>query len=161
VYIGEFLEAADRVLPADKRFNVIFLAAACSFPDLHKRLDLFQRRVAHIRSFGLTDEVERGYWEFPPIMHGSLLYFVAGLLEEAEADMPLVGMQRYYGGAGPYVRPDIAAVAAYLDEGKRVWAGHPNDLGPGRRSTAGRHGEFDDEDVATRESLAHILRNGF
>lgn len=161
IYIGRFLEAADRVLPPERRFDVVFLAAACSFPFLHQRLDLFRRRVDNVRSFGLSDRAERAYWEFPPVMKGSLLYFVSGVLEEDEVDMPLVGMERYFSPAGPYDRDDVREVAAYLVADTRVWAGAPDDLGPGRRCTGPRHGDFDDQDEAMRESLAHILRNGF
>jgi hypothetical protein len=160
IYIGRFLEAADRVLPEDCKFDVVFLAAACSFPFLHERLDLFRRRVANIRSFGLSDEAERAYWEFPPVMKGSLLYFVSGVLEEDEPDMPLVGMQRYFSAEGPYDRPDVREVAAYLGPDARVWAG-VDDPRPGRRCTGPKHGSFDDQDEAMRESLAHILQHGF
>ena len=161
VYIGRFLEAADRILPPGRKFDAVFLAAACSFPFIHERLDLFQRRVENIRAFGLCDEAERAYWEFPVVMNGSLLYFVSGVLEEDEADMPLVGMERYFSGAWPYERPEIAAVARYLDETRRVWTGYSDDPGDGRRSTALKHGDFDDTDEPTRQSLAHLLQHGF
>lgn len=161
VYIGRFLEAADDLLPPERKFDVVFLAAACSFPFIGERLDIFNRRVENIRAFGLSDQAERGYWEFPVLMNGSLLYFVSGVLEEDEADMPLVGMERYFSGAWPYEHPQIAAVADYLDDSRRVWTGYADDPGPGRRSTAVKHGDFDDTDETTRLSLAHILQNGF
>lgn len=161
IYIGRFLEAADRVLPQGRKFDVVFLAPACSFSFMHERLDLFRRRVANIRSFGLSDAAERAYWEFPPIIKGSLLYFVSGVLEEDEADMPLVGMERYFSGRGPYDRDDVREVAAYLGPDARVWAGGMDDLGPGRRCAGPRHGSFDDQDETMRESLAHVLQHGF
>ena len=161
IYIGHFLEQADRILPPGRTFDVVFLAAACSFPFLHERLDVLRRRVANVRSFGLSDEHERGYWEFPVLMKGSLLYFVAGVLEEREADMPLVGMQRYYSGEGAYDREDIREVAAWLGPDAHVWTDSADDALPGRLCRSRKHGDLDDEDTFTRDSLKHILQHGF
>ncbi|MBL7198897.1 MAG: hypothetical protein ISS56_01975 [Anaerolineae bacterium] len=161
IYIGEFLEEADKVLPAEARFDVVYLAAACSFKYLQERLELFERRVSNIRVFGLSDEIERSYWEVPVIYRGSLLYLVSGLFEEEEIDMPLVGMERYFGAEGPYDRPDIVDVLDYIKPEMRVWSGKAEGLGPGKRCTAATHGAFDDEDQPTRDSVAHLLREGF
>jgi hypothetical protein len=156
IYIGNLLRHADRVLPAEAKLDVIFLAPACTFAFLRECLPLFQRRVEHLRMFALTDEVERGYWEVPALYHGSLLYLVSGLCEE-EVDMPIVGMQRYHGAAGPYDRPEVREVAAYLKDGC-VWGAAPQPAG--RASSALRHGAFDD-DPLTRQSLQHILLHGY
>ncbi len=160
IYIGHFLEQADRILPEGRKFDVVFLAAACSFGFLHERMDVLRRRVANVRSFGLSDADERAYWEFPPVMKGSLLYFVSGVLEEDEADMPLVGMERYYSG-GAYDRDDVREVTAWLGPDLRVWTGGTEDRGPGWRCTSKKHGDLDDKDEHTRASLAHILQHGF
>lgn len=161
IYIGHFLQQADRILPEGRKFDVVFLAAACSFGFLHDRLDVLRRRVANVRSFGLSDSDERAYWEFPVLMKGSLLYFVSGVLEEKEADMPLVGMQRYYSGEGAYDRDDVREVAAWLGPDARVWTGGTEDRGLGWRCRSKKHGDLDDRDEHTRESLGHILEHGF
>lgn len=52
IYIGNFLEAADNVLDEAARFDVLFLAPACSFEFMATKLPVFTKRVSNIRSFG-------------------------------------------------------------------------------------------------------------
>jgi hypothetical protein len=156
IFIGRFLEAVDRVLPADARFDVVLLAPACTFQFLLERLAILQRRVRDLRLFGLRDERESSYWEVPLLSRGSLLYIVSGLLE-SEADMPILGMQRYYSRRPPYDTAALAAVGDYL-AGKTVWA--EADDGDGRRSSARTHGGMVEE-PRTLASLQRILRRGF
>ena len=159
IYIGELLEHADRVLPEEAKFDVIFLAPACTFSFINERLPLFERRVDNIRVFALQDDIERDYWEVPFFYKGSLLYMVSGLFEADEVDMPLVGMQRYYQGepGGPYDRESVNRVNNYLID-HCIWsvANH----GPGKKSSSKKHGDFDN-DTQTKESLTEILKNGF
>jgi hypothetical protein len=154
IYIGHMLEHADPLLDPTARFNVVFLAPACSFEFMASKLPVFTRRVDRLRMFGLKDELERGYWEVPVLYPASLLYMVSGLFEEPASDMPIVGMQRYFSGAEPYLTPEIQEVTSYL-QGKSVWALAHGE--PGLFTSANKHGSFD-EDLHTRESLREFLR---
>jgi hypothetical protein len=156
LFIAHLIERADDVLPADRQFDVVFLAPACTFEFMAQHLPVFRRRVRGIRVFALSDQLERGYWEVPALYRGSLLYIVSGLLEDGTVDMPLVGMQRYYSGAEPFKDASIVNVTQYLDK-RVVWSVAKNPIG--RRTAADRHGGFAD-DAATQESLVEILKNG-
>jgi hypothetical protein len=154
IYIGNFLEQADALLDPGVKFDVVFLAPACSFEFMNAKLPFFEKRVDRLRLFGLQDARERGYWEVPVLYPASLLYLVSGLFEEPTIDMPLVGMQRYFSNAEPYVTPEISAITKYLRD-KCVWSVAAD--GPGLNCGAERHGGFD-RDPATRESLTEFLR---
>jgi hypothetical protein len=156
IYIGHFLEHADRVLPAEAKMDVVFLAPACTFAFLFEKLEVFRRRVRRLHVFGLKDERERSYWEVPLLSRGSLLYIVAGLLED-EADTPLLGMQRYHTGACPYDMRPLADVLAYLKTNPPVWA--VDDTADGRRSAALTHGGMATEPL-TLASVQYLLREG-
>lgn len=157
IYIGYLLaHAKDAGLPPDLKFDVVFLAPACTFDFMAEHLPAFQDRVANFRMFAMTDQNERAYWEVPALYRGSLLYLVSGLCED-EIDKPILGMQRYHDGQGPYAQPNIQKVLAYLNK-RCVWsvvAGRD-----GFASGAKKHGDFD-EDETTRKSLGHILVNGY
>jgi hypothetical protein len=163
VYIGNFLLKADEILPPEVRFDVIFLAAAVSFRDFDATVARVPHRIRHLRSFGMKDELERVDGIVPVIYPRSLLYFVSGLLED-EVDLPLVGMERYHSGQRPYAGEkfvDIARTRAFLDGlgARSVWA--EMDGGDGLRSTARKHGSFDDQDPKTLDSVLFLLKNGF
>jgi hypothetical protein len=148
IYIGNLLEQADAKLDPAVKFDVVFLAPACTFTFLHEKLGVFMRRVKRMRSFGLKDDLESGYWEVPVIYPASLLYLVSGLFEDPIVDCPLVGMERYFSGRDPYTTKEIKDVTKYL-ENKCVWA-----LAPG--CSARRHGGFDG-DPMIRTSLKKFL----
>lgn len=161
IFITHFLRQANEILPPEARFDVIFLAPASSFPFMHQHLDVYLKRingngVKHIRSFGLSDEIERDYFEIPLVYKGSLLYLVSGLLED-EVDIPIVGMERYYSGKEPYDREDVNEVRAFLEHAV-VWS--PSETADGRRTSARKHGDFDN-DAETLASIVKILRDGF
>ncbi len=157
IYIGHLLEYADPVLPAEVKFDIVFLAPACTFEFVNKRLPVFTRRVSAFRMFALSDGLERGYWEVPVLYPASLLYMVSGLFEDPVVDMPIVGMQRYFNTTGPYDQPAVRAVAKWMAD-RCVWS--VSDGAPGLQTAANKHGEFD-EDLKTRTSLKHLLLNGF
>lgn len=154
IYIGHFLEHADMVLPPAAKFDVAFLAPACSFDFMAGKLPLFRRRVSRFRMFALKDELERGYWEVPLLYPASLLYMVSGLFEEPTVDMPIVGMQRYHSGVAPYVTDQMTAVVDYVKD-SCVWSLVSG--AAGLSSSAARHGAFD-EDVPTLESVRAFLQ---
>ena len=89
------------------------------------------------------------------MFRGSLLYIVAGLLEEDEVDMPLLGMQRYHSKADT---PVIREVLAWMPEAP-IWAVTETEE-PGKNSRAIFHGGFDRE-PRTLASVQHLFRSGF
>ncbi|NQD92939.1 alpha/beta fold hydrolase [Pseudomonas sp. CrR25] len=157
LYIGYLLEQADRLLPAAAKFDVVFLAPACTYDFLNERLPLLTRRIAGFRLFGLKDELERNYWEVPLLYPSSLLYMVSGLFEDPVVDMPIVGMQRYLSASGPYDQPAVRSVTEWIGQ-RSLWS--QVDEGQGLQSTAERHGGFS-ADPGTLQSLKHILQHGF
>ena len=164
VYICHFLRQAALILPPEMRFEIVFLAPACDFDLLAAALNEAGERVQGFRSFGMADDLEARDRLVPlvPVYPRSLLYFVSGVLED-EPDKPLTGMERYYSGQAPYDAanyPEIERVRHFLAQfpARQVWS--REDLGEGLRSTAAKHGAFDDEDEATLESVVHIIREG-
>jgi hypothetical protein len=157
IYIGHLLAHVQEFgLSADLKFDVVFLAPACTFDFMAEHLPAFQSRAANFRMFAMTDQNERGYWEIPVLYRGSLLYFVSGLCEN-DVDKPILGMQRYHDATGPYAQPNIQKVLQYLNN-RCVWSVAAG--AAGLASTAKKHGTFDDDPV-TLQSLTHILASGF
>jgi len=78
----------------EAEFDVIFLAPAVTYDQFDATLANHQSRIAHFRSFGMTDDWEIADRLLPVVYPRSLLYFVSGLLEET-IDEPLVGMERF------------------------------------------------------------------
>ncbi len=116
VYIGHLLDKAEELeLQPGMKFDVVFLAPACTFDFMAKRLPVFEKRVANVRMFALTDQNERSYWEVPVLYRGSLLYLVSGLCED-EVDIPILGMQRYHDTKGP-VRAEERQAGRGVSEG--------------------------------------------
>lgn len=140
--------AADH--PEIRVHRLVFLAAACRCDLFSSVLRIHEQRPLwnEFRSFALSDDLEKGYWEVPVIYPRSLLYLVSGLVEvddkNAHApDTPLVGMERhikwprYTGDSLKVVRDYVLAMPE-----RNVWS--VEDSGPGRRTNAVKHGAFDD-----------------
>jgi hypothetical protein len=161
VYICHLLRKARSMLPDDVRFEVVFLAPACTFDLFHRTLADAGGRIAAFRSFGMADDLETRDAIFPPLYLRSLLYFVSGLVE-AEVDRPLVGMKRYHSGQAPFDAepfPEIADALNRMDAFPAPWIWSENHGGPGRSTLSHKHGDFDN-DAATLESVAHIIAKG-
>lgn len=163
VYISNLLRKAHQILPEGVQFDVIFLAAALSFRDFDLTLQQAPGRIRHLRSFGMLDGLEKVDGIVPVIYPRSLLYFVSGLLED-EPDLPLVGMERFHDGRPPFKGERFAEIErsrAFLQQvGHRpVWSEANN--GEGLRCAARKHGDFDDKDTATLDSVLWLLRQGF
>jgi hypothetical protein len=161
VYICHLLRHAN-ALPADMQFDVVFLAPACHFQLFADTLRRFASRIHGFRLFGMHDAVERGDHLLGEAYPRSLLYFVSGVLEQ-EADEPLVGMERYYSGTGPYDAgsfPEIAEVKRVLGGFRRALVWSESNEGPGLNSASKKHGDFDD-DEPTVESVKNIISQGF
>jgi len=142
--------------------RLIFLLPACTdslFAETlarHAAVPLFDE----FSMFALSDPLEAGYWEAPPLYPRSLLYMVSGLFED-EADQPLVGMERYATGTAVYEGGDVQAVRAFVTvpSERSVWS--CADHGLGLASDAIKHGGFDEtgpqQAVKTMQSVAYLL----
>jgi hypothetical protein len=164
VYICNWLRAADEMLPPGVKFEVVFLAPACTVQLFARTLEAHGGRISKFRMFAMKDELEKK----DPMLSGmkllyprSLLYFISGVLEE-KSDVPVAGMQRFYSGARPFDParyPEIGRVLQFLGAtpDSRVWSTQSGM--PGRNSDSARHVDFDDR--TTVESLEFIIGNGF
>ena len=161
VYVCHLLKNAATMLPAGVRFEVVFLAPACSFRLMDDALKTAGTRVASFRSFGMEDTLERKDAILPPLYLSSLLYFVSALAEE-QVDLPLVGMKRYHTGAPPFDAgsfPEIQRVRERLAAFPSPWIWSVSTLGAGLNSRAEKQGDFDN-DNETMQSVAHLITHG-
>lgn len=97
----------------------------------------------------------------PPFYLYSLLYCVAGLLED-KVDYPLVGMQRYYSSAAPFGPVEFPEIKRVLDRAAAYphpWVWSESAAGPGLNSRSRSHGGFDEE-TDTLASLAVLIQKG-
>jgi hypothetical protein len=159
VYICHLLQHAAKQLPAEIRFDVVFLAPACTFDLFNDTLEKAADRITEIRVFAMHDALEINDQLVPAIFPRSLLYFVSGVVED-KPDMPLVGMKRYYSGRAPYDGNAIQSTCRFLatKQGRSVWSEVAG--ASGLSSSSHRHGDFDD-DGPTLESLRHIIASGW
>jgi len=165
VYICNLLMQAQQRLPADVKFDVVFLAPACTHSLFSAALAAAGGRIDHFRMFTMSDGKEQADSMVPAVRllyPHSLLYFVSGVVEK-EADCPIVGMERFYSGAPPFDPakiPDVDAVRTFVtaDPARVVWS--ISDSGPGRASAATSHSDFGKE-ANTLESLKHLISRGF
>jgi hypothetical protein len=154
-------------LPADFAFeHIVLLAPACTFWAFQITIDQHRDLFSSFRVFGMTDEAECKDALVPFVYTRSLLYFVSGLLEKgpqgkAYADVPLVGMQKFYAQPRVYCGADEIDVQKYVNEPgvlpvarRFVWS--PCDDGNGLASHSEKHGDFHD-DPSTLKSLWSIV----
>ena len=180
IYIAEWLEAADVLLPPDVKFDVVFLAPAITYERFAKCLKNNAKRIRSFRSFGMHDELEREdqIWGDDTklgesddlrrfIYPSSLLYLVSGILESDvdeegkntdSPDKPLLGMERYYTKTKVYDFPEVQQVRNWLAQqpNRLVWSittGQPAGLNSGSID----HGAFDN-DPDTLASVCAILK---
>jgi hypothetical protein len=161
VFICNLLKHADALLPPEVKFDLVFLAPACTFELFAETYDLVWPRLGGLRLFTMRDELEiqdhlgLGYPR-------SILYFVSGVLED-ERDQPIMGMQRFYYVDPPFdpgACPTVERVRKILRRpGRTIWS--IEDAGAGRASSATTHNAFDDKDTATLQSVAYIISQGF
>lgn len=158
----------DHPLPEDFKLNkLVFLAPAANMPLFADTLKAHRDLFSAFRMYSMSDALEAGYWEVPAIYPRSLLYLVSGVFETDEtagvkhsvADMPIVGMQRFYEHAAVYGDAATTDVRAFLAEHAEnsVWS---EVVGlPGRSSDAIRHGAFDSDTkrAATMKSVIEFL----
>lgn len=173
IYICHFFERADEILPSEVKLDVVLLAPAVDFKLFARTMKTYKHRIGGVRLFGMQDELEKadamaqGFLPLPLariLYPHSLLYFVSGLLEGAEVDMPILGMKRFFDqtpvfDAANYPEVDWARhFFAQPPMQRTVWSIAAE--GPGCSTSSRQHGDFDN-DPATVESIQHVLSHGF
>jgi hypothetical protein len=136
--------------------NVLLLAPACTVELFYREVVSQPNRFEQFRMFALRDQQERRDRLLPFFYPWSLLYFVSGTLE-ANADDPILGMERFALGIPARDSPELRATVKFLQVTQLqrvVWAGEPGS--DGLYSEAQTHGAFDDDRV-TLESLRWII----
>ncbi|GAC1345636.1 MAG: hypothetical protein NVSMB27_08070 [Ktedonobacteraceae bacterium] len=158
VYICELLQHAE-ALPPEVQFDIVFLAPACTYQLFADTLQACKGRIASIRIFAMSDQLEQADALVPGLYPRSLLYLVSGLFEDAP-DTPILGMQRFFSTEAPFnIWPEVPLTFTYLSASQHnnVWSSV--DTGNGLSSHATKHGDFYREEV-TLTSLGFILANG-
>jgi hypothetical protein len=160
VWICDLIERAAASLPPERRFDVVLLAPACDFARMARAIPPNSARIDRLRVFCMRDELECRDQLASIVYPRSLLYFVSGLLEP-EADRPIVGMQRFHSGKGPFGETciqDVDAVRKHLQHaGRSVWSVADAEGGLASGSTS--HGGFDD-DPPTLKSVQTFIADG-
>jgi hypothetical protein len=91
----------------------------------------------------------------------SLLYFISGLLEDKgeESDAFILGLQRHISGRPSYDDPLLNEVKLFIDlvADTVVYSVTDNSALDGLRSSAVKHGNFDNDSEFTLASIAFIL----
>ncbi|MBL8399089.1 MAG: hypothetical protein JNL84_13260 [Candidatus Accumulibacter sp.] len=189
IYIAHWLARSADFLPASLKHDVIYLAPAITYQLFAKTLREHGDRIGHFRMFAMQDSVERDdqVWGSDQDLDGakdwrryiypsSLLYLVSGILESEldangqprdQADVPLLGMQRYYSTPTTYAQ-SIDPAFACVDEARNWLAARTNALvwsvasgqTDGLNCAGVDHGAFD-SDAMTLASLQHIVCKGF
>ncbi len=185
IYIAAWLAAADAILAKDVKVDVVFLAPAISYERFAATLQQHGHRIRRFRMFAMSDALERndqvwgdditlkaknGEKDWRRFIYpSSLLYLVSGILEsktlpdgsvQDEADMPIVGMQRYFSSSDVYDEtgfPEVAWVRKWLQQhpGSTVWS-NTETLSDGLNCKCNDHGAFDNE-PETLASLSWLL----
>jgi hypothetical protein len=154
IFILELLEhAAKQQLALGA--NVVLMAPACTFERFTTAIPSIRATVNAMRLYSMCDEREHGYWEVRHIYNASLLYLISGILE-AKSDTPILGMQRFYSGTGPYKVPELLEVDHFFTN-ELVWA--PSLIAPQRETDGKTHGGFDEE-LLMKASLQDIVAQG-
>ncbi len=161
IYICNLLKAAATCVP-DLKFDVIFEAPAATHILFSETIKHHGHQIRNFRQFGMQDSREASDTLVPILYRSSLLYFVSGLLK-SEPDEPLVGMERFLKETAVFDAtsfPYIEDCRKFYESrtNSRVWS--PSNAGPGCNSDGKSHGDFDDNDALTMESVQHILQSG-
>lgn len=162
IYICNLLKAAAQSVPS-LHFDIIFEAPAATHEKLASTVAIHGSRIRNFRQFGMCDKREASDVLVPIIYLSSLLYFISSMLEH-DTDEPLVGMARYLDKLDIYNADEFPNIASC----RQFYAKYPKSLvwslsnaGPGLNSDGEHHGEFDDVDKPTMDSVSYILLNGF
>lgn len=141
--------------------NIIFMAPACTSALFNSNILSNQNLFDNIRIFTMEDKFETKDMLVPFIYPRSLLYFVSGLLEKEEYDAPILGLQRHHSNKLPYDKMEILLeISQYLKEEKRmVYSRTDENALPGFRASSLKHGNFDNDNELTLDSIVSIIKN--
>lgn len=189
IFIANWLARARDFLPESLRVDVVYLAPAITHRLFAQTLRDHGSRIGNFRMFAMQDALEREdqVWgdgqDLPAkqdwrrfIYPSSLLYLVSGILESDvdasgqlhdQADVPLVGMQRYlvdtatYNAANDPAFACVDQVRAWLAAraGSLVWSTTVN-APAGMACGSIDHGAFDNDELGLL-SLRQIISRGF
>lgn len=157
IFINSWIARAAVLFP-ELKYDVIFLAPACTVDNFTDMYRLHKANISRFRMFGMLDEYECRDKLVPFIYPRSLLYFVSGVVE-GEVDVPILGMQRFINNTAQYPAERMGHARAFLEpSGQAVWsiAGGLDGL----VTSSVRHGDFDNEPSTVR-SIMHLVRGGY
>ncbi len=155
-----------RTWPDEARFQVVFLAPACTYENFAAALETGKDLISDLRMFTMDRETEEKDQLLGAFYPRSLLHLISGVLETgtsgASGWAPLVGMARYREAAysdGNYRDvPGLSDGRLYLTDDRVVLSPSLERAAPGRAAGARSHTSFD-EDRQVLESIATMLRN--
>ncbi len=141
--------------------NIIFLAPAVNLSLFKQTVLAHSDQIQRFRMFTMSDDFEVKDAMLNKAYPRSLLYMVSGIFENAaEADLPILGMERHIGATAPIQDEVWKLVHPFLfrDDGEAILAlAESKDGVPdGYHTKAIKHGMFDDDPI-TQESIKHIL----
>ena len=121
VAVCHLVEAIALRHPAMRLRRIALIAPACTLSLFAATLAAHVGMFERLRVFLLADDAERRDALVPLVYPRSSLYFVSGVLE-AEADQPLLGLDRHLSGKKPYDDSPLPDVARFLHEpGRGGW----------------------------------------
>ncbi len=142
--------------------QIIFMAPAVRSDIAVEEIVLHPERYNNFQLFTMADRFERDDVLVPLMYTRSLLYFISGVLEPDEVDIPIAGMMRHATKSGQFASGPSREWADFISSNNQTILSDSSELNPdapeGRRTTSRKHGEFDNN-RATQESLTHILKD--
>ncbi len=158
IYIFELLQHAQEILPKGVTFDIVLLAPANTYKLFSDTLKKYQERIQAVRIFAMSDELEQKDALIPGVYPLSLLYLVSGILE-AEADTPILGMQRYFTDKSPYTMPEVQFSFLFLNKYQTTHIWSLVTAGDGLSSGAKSHATFYSDEL-TLNSVKYVIANG-
>lgn len=160
IVICHMLKAIAAHYPNIEINKVVFLAAAVrsdlAVDEVAKHNDRFQQ----FYFYTMADRYEQDDILVRLVYSRSLLYFISGVLEPDEVDLPLAGMMRHVSQKKPFAKGPARDWADFILAHDRTVLSDSNVLDPGatdgEHCTALKHGDFDN-DAQMQKSLTHIL----
>jgi hypothetical protein len=157
-YLIDALEKGNSII---KLRNVIFMAPACTCQLFKEKIIQNTSRFTFFRMFTMSDQFETKDRMLSIVYTRSLLYFISGLLEGKgeESDAFILGLQRHISGWPGYNEPLLNEVKQFIDlvADTVVYSVTGGSAVDGLRSSAIKHGNFDNDSDFTLASIAFIL----
>ncbi|CAM1354460.1 lipase family protein [Tenacibaculum halocynthiae] len=139
--------------------TITFLAPACKIELFNTCIVDHSSKFKKFRIFTMSDDYETQDHLLGKIYPRSLLYLISGFLENG-FDEYILGLERHTTAMSPYNVPKIVKAHdfIYSSSEKRIVFSVTDDNAPlGERSTAKKHGDFDN-DHHTQKSLQEIIQ---